>query len=307
MPLNEATLQRIEEWKAIAFEFAPLLMGEMVDAAVVADLRKRYDAFLARNPAPAGVTFTEMDMGGVRGVLATPDTVQGGRTLMYIHGGGYFSGGPDGYHGIAGHYAKMLGARVYMPDYRLAPEHRFPVPLDDTLTAYAWLVDQVGDASNIVISGDSAGGAMTVSVMLRAKRAGFPLPAGGVAISPWCNLEMNNPSYMTRDGIDPLCTRNILALMARTALGSMRPNDPDASPVYGDVRGLPPIMVQVGEAEVMLDDGIQLANHLAQNGVRTSLEVWPDMFHVWPVFSSIVPEGLQALESACAFLDRLFR
>ena len=109
----------------------------------------------------------------------------------------------------------------------------------------------------------------------------------------------------TRDGIDPLCTRDILVLMSRTALGRMRLNDPDASPVFADVRGLPPIMVQVGEAEVMLDDGIQLANHLAQNSVRTSLEVWPDMFHVWPVFSSIVPEGRQALESASAFLDRL--
>ncbi|PJG46505.1 esterase [Sphingobium sp. LB126] len=306
MPLNEATLRRIEDWKAIAFEFAPLLMEEAVDPAVVADLRKRYNDFLARDPAPEGVRFSEVDMGGVRGVLATPEGAKDNRTLLYLHGGGYFSGGPDGYHGIVGHYAKMLGARVYMPDYRLAPEHRFPAPLDDSLTAYQWLVDTVGDARHIAISGDSAGGAMTVSLMVRAKRASIPLPAGGVAISPWCNLEMNNPSYRTRDGIDPLCTRDILVLMARAALGSIRPNDPDASPVYADVRGLPPLLIQIGESEVMLDDSIQLANHLAQNGVRTSLEVWPGMFHVWPVFSSIVPEGRQALENGCAFLDRLF-
>lgn len=306
VPLNEATLQRIEDWKAAAFEFAPLLMDEAVDPAEVAAMRARYNAFLARDPAPAGVTFCEVDMGGVPGVLATPDRLENARTLLYLHGGGYFSGGPDGYHGIAGHYAALLGAKVYIPDYRLAPEHRFPVPLDDVLTAYGWLVSVVGDAGRIAVVGDSAGGAMTVSLMVRARNAGLPLPAAGIAISPWCNLEMDSPSYQTRHGIDPLCTRDVLQLMARAALGSIRPNDPDASPVHADVRGLPPVLVQVGESEVMLDDGIQLARHLAQHGVRTSLEVWPEMFHVWPAFSSIVPEGRQALETGSTFLARLF-
>ncbi|MDP3747396.1 MAG: alpha/beta hydrolase [Phenylobacterium sp.] len=304
MPLNEIALERLEGWKTAAMEFAPLLMGEPFDTPL-AELRRRYDQELARNLPPEGVSIAQVDMGGVPGTLVTPEGVKGDRALLYLHGGGYLTGSPSGYHGIAGHYAKMLGARVYLPDYRLAPEHPFPAALEDSLAAYRWLADHVGDTRNIVFAGDSAGGAMVVSTMVKARNASFPLPAGGVAISPWANLEMTGASYISRDGIDPLCNREILVLMARRALGGTLPNDPDASPVFADVRGLPPILVQVGESEVMLSDAMRLATHLADNRVRTSLEVWPGMFHVWPMFAGVLPEGLQALESASIFLDRV--
>lgn len=120
-------------------------------------------------------------------------------------------------------------------------------------------------------------------------KAGLPLSAGGVAISPWANLEMTGASHTTRDGVDPLCSREILALMARAILGTTRPNDPEVSPVFADVRGLPPILVQIGETEVMLSDAVWLASHLADSRVRISLEVWPDMFHVWPCLSTLFP------------------
>lgn len=305
MPLNEMVLERLKEWGTVAMDFAPLLTGAPLETPA-AELRARYDRFLARNLPPEGVEASPVDMGGVPGLLVAPERVRDDRTMLYIHGGGYFSGGPAGYVGIAGHYATLLGARVYLPDYRLAPEHLFPAPLTDVVAAYRWLVEQRGGARDLVIAGDSAGGAMTVSLMVKARNTGLPLPAGGVAISPWANLEMTGASYTTRDGIDPLCTREALLLMARAALGETLPNDPDVSPVFADVRGLPPVMVQIGEREVMLSDAIRLATHLAENRVHTSLEVWPGMFHIWPMFADILPEARQALESSSAFLDRAF-
>ncbi|OWQ95369.1 alpha/beta hydrolase [Sphingopyxis witflariensis] len=306
MPLNDAMRERLEGWKEVAMALAPLLLGEKL-AETPDVLRARYNQELARNLPPVGVTVSPADMGGVPGALVTPAEPREGRVMLYIHGGGYFSGGSAGYHGIAGHFAKLLGASVYVPDYRLAPEHLFPAPLDDVSKAYAWLAADPERAKRIVLAGDSAGGAMVVSAMVRARNAGLPLPAGGVAISPWANLEMTGASYTTRDGIDPLCSREILLLMARAILGTTRPNDPDVSPVFAEVRGLPPILVQIGESEVMLSDAIQLATHLADSRVRTSLEIWPDMFHVWPMFIDVIPEAREALESAVSFLDRRLR
>lgn len=303
MPLDDVVKKRVEDWKEAAMRFAPVLLGQELEATPDA-LRESYAQELGRNLPPEGVSFQSVDMGGTPGTVAIPDNVRGDRTLLYIHGGGYLVGSPSGYLGIAGHFATMLGARVYMPDYRLAPEHPFPAALEDTLAAYRWLLAEIGDARNIVFAGDSAGGAMVVTTMVKARNAGIALPAGGVAISPWANLEMTGASYTSRDGIDPLCTREALVMMARSALGTTRPNDPDASPVFADVRGLPPILVQIGESEVMLSDAMRLAMHLAENRVRMSLEVWPDMFHVWPMFASILPEGMQALETASAFLNR---
>lgn len=306
MPLNKATLERLEDWKNAAMALAPLLLGEEL-AETPDELRARYNRELARNLPPAGVSVSEVDMDGIPGALVIPDTPRDGRTMLYIHGGGYFSGGSAGYCGIAGHFAKRLGASVYIPDYRLAPEHPFPAPLDDVVKAYAWLRGNTRRADKIVFAGDSAGGAMVVSAMVRARNAGLGLPAGGVSISPWANLEMTGESYVTRSGVDPLCTRDILALMAQAVLGATRPNDPDVSPVFADVRGLPPILVQIGESEVMLSDAVRLATHLGDARVRTSLEIWPDMFHVWPMFVGVLPEADEALGSASDFLNRVLR
>ena len=135
-----------------------------------------------------------------------------------------------------GHFAKLLKAKLYMPDYRLAPEYPFPIPIDDTLAAYRWLLDEGHDPRSIVFAGDSAGGAMVVSVMVKARNAGLPLPAGGAAFSPWANLEHTGASATNRDGIDPLCTREMLMQMASLFLNGALPTDPDASPVFADCR-----------------------------------------------------------------------
>ena len=289
-------------WKAAFSDLAPHLRGEPSKVSIEA-ARQAYVRFLATNQPPKDVVIKEVKMGSVPGTWVAPVHSDSKRVMFYLHGGGYFSGSPAGYHGIAGQFAKRLQANVFMPDYRLAPEHPYPTPINDAFEAYRWLLEQGHDPGSIVFSGDSAGGAMVVSLMVAARNAGLPMPAGGVAISPWANLEHTGASMRNRDGIDPIVSKEALDLIARRFLNGALANNPEASPVFADVRGLPPILVQIGENEVMLSDAIRLATHLAENRVRTSLEVWPNMFHVWPIFADILPEGEQALVSAVRFLE----
>lgn len=254
-------------------------------------------------PAPEGVSFEQIELGSVPTMLVTPDNVIGNRALFYIHGGGYVHGGVKGYRGLAGRYAKLLRAKVYMPDYRQAPEHPYPTPIEDTFTAYRSLLDTVVDSRSLMISGDSAGGAMVVTIMKKARDTGAALPVAGVAISPWANLTHGGESTTVRDGIDPLVSTESLNQLARSFLAGTLPTDPDASPVFADVRGLSPTLIQIGENEVMLSDAIRLASHLGENRVRTSLEVWPGMFHVWHLLAGILPEADQALRNAVRFFD----
>ncbi len=306
MTFSPLVQTRLDAWVASAADFGPFLLGQKT-STTLHQQRQAYEQVLATHPIPPGVTCNDVDMGGVPSMVVVPDEITEDRVLLYIHGGGYVGGSARGYLGVAGHFANLLGAKVYLPDYRLAPEHPFPAPIDDTLQAYRWLLDQGNDPKSIVFSGDSAGGAMVVSVMVKARNAGLPLPAGGAALSPWANLEHTGASIDNRDGLDPQASRLGLTLLAKTFLNGALPTDPDASPVFADVRELPPILVQIGENEVMLSDAMRLATHLGENRVRVSLEVWPGMFHVWHMFAAILPEGMQALKNAAVFLDRAIR
>jgi acetyl esterase/lipase len=300
--MDDLVTNALKDWAASLVELAPVLKGENTTTSL-ASIRAAYTTMLARHPAPTGVDFEIVDLGGVSATLATPAELTNDAVLLYMHGGAYIVGEPAGYHGIAGNYAKLLGAKVYMPDYRLAPEHPFPTPIDDTLAAYKGLLNLGIPAERIVFAGESAGGAMVVSIMVAARNAGLPLPAGGTAISPWANLEHTGISMTNREGLDPLNTKAGLELLARTFLGKALPNHPLASPVFADVTGLPPIQVQIGENELMLSDAMRLATHLGNNRVRVDLEVWPGMFHAWHFYAAILPEARQALESSVRFLQ----
>ncbi len=300
--MNTEVKAAVQTWANSLSDLVPVLKG--IDTTTkMSDIRDAYAKMLGQNQPPAGVRFEAVDMGGVPATLVTPDELKTDAVLMYIHGGAYIVGRPDGYHGIGGNYAKMLGARVYMPDYRLAPEHQFPAPIDDTLRAYEWLLEQNIAASKIAFAGESAGGAMVVSVMVAAKSKGLPLPAVGSSISPWANLEHTGASMSNREGLDPLNSKAVLDILARAFLGGTLANHPLASPVFADVTGLPPILVQIGENELMLSDAMRLANHLADNRVRVNLEVWPGMFHAWHFYAGMLAEGQQALESSVRFIE----
>ncbi|MCF8483554.1 MAG: alpha/beta hydrolase [Rhodospirillum sp.] len=297
-PENQA---RLASWRKAAGPLGAILLGQSEqpwdDAR--ADYLHALDGLF---PPPEGVTFETVDMDGVSTMRVTPDDMIDGKVLFYIHGGGYVHGGSLAYRGLAGRYAKALKARVYVPDYRQAPEYPYPTPIADTFQAYRSLFGEGLDPAKVTISGDSAGGAMVVTIMRMARDAGVPLPAAGVAISPWADLTHSSKSQFERDGLDPICSREFLMLLARNFLGQTLPSDPDASPVYADVRGLPPVLIQIGENEVMLSDAMRLAAHLGENRVRTSLEVWPGMFHVWHLFGGM-PEADEALRNAVFFLE----
>ncbi|WP_312740408.1 alpha/beta hydrolase [Cedecea neteri] len=254
-------------------------------------------------PAVEGATFADVSLGGIGAMLVTPAEVIEGRVMIYIHGGGYVHGGVEAYRGLTGRYARALKAKVYTVDYRQAPEFPFPTPIDDVFQAYRALLEEGANPRSLMISGDSAGGAMVVTLMRKARDAGLALPAAAVAISPWANLTHSGTSAMVRDGLDPLCSVAFLNQLARSFLAGELPTHPDASPVFADVQGLSPTLIQVGENEVMLSDAIRLASHMSESRVRTTLEVWPEMFHVWHLFAGILPEADQALRNAIRFFE----
>jgi monoterpene epsilon-lactone hydrolase len=305
MPLSSHALALLASWQDAAIGVVEAVRGEGT-----LDWQEARDGYVDRLeallPAPEGVQFETVDMDGVPAMLVTPEIVEDERVLFYIHGGGYVHGGVRAYRGLAGHYARKLRAQVYVPDYRQAPEYPFPTPINDTFRAYRALLSQGHDASRIAISGDSAGGALVVTIMRKARDAGVPLPVAGVAISPWADLAHAGASAVSRDGLDPLCSVEFLNRLARIFLGDELVTHPDASPVHADVRGLSPILIQMGENEVMLSGGIALAERLAEQRVRMTLEVWPGMFHVWHSFVGQIAEADEALDNAAHFLNREF-
>lgn len=306
MQYSEQLQQALEGWKEAAQPFTLLLAGQPAPVSM-GQARANYTRFLQSLGSAEGTRSTDVDMGGVPGVMVEPESGPAtDRVLMYFHGGGYLYGSAAGYVNIGALFAKKLRAKVFLPDFSLAPEHPFPRPVDDSVAAYRWLLDQGHAPERLGLAGDSAGGALTVSVMTRARKHGLPLPAAGVSVSPWANLEHTGASMSTREGLDPVVAKEQLNILARAVLQGQLPNDPEASPVFADVRGLPPILVQVGENEVMLSDVIRLASHLAENRVATTLEVWPGLFHCWPLFAGILPEAEEAVDHAVHFLELAF-
>jgi acetyl esterase/lipase len=181
---------------------------------------------------------------------------------------------------------------VLLIAYRLAPENPFPAAVEDTLAAYRWLLRSGVRAQHIVVAGDSAGGGLTAAMLTALRVAGDPLPAGAVLLSPWTGLAATGESIRTRADIDPWLTQQRLGAMAQLYLAGKNPRNPLASPLYADLRGLPPLLIQVGNDEILLDDATRLAERAETAGVSVSLEVWDNMWHVFQAFASEIPEGL---------------
>jgi epsilon-lactone hydrolase len=228
------------------------------------------------------------------------------RVILYLHGGGFRLGSIDSHRDLMQRLSVATGARVLGIDYRLAPEHMFPAPVEDALAAYRWLLEAGVPPGCIAFAGDSAGGGLALSCLFAARTARLPLPCAAYLMSPWTDLAATGASFVSRADVDPLHQRPMILSMAKAYLApSGDPLDPLASPLYGDVGGLPPLLIQCGDCETILDDSVRLAECARNAGVNVELEIYPAMIHVFQAFGEL-SAAQRALAAAGSFLKRHF-
>ncbi len=271
--------------------------AQMAEAKDINDMR----AIMIEAQAPAGVTCTPVDAGGVSAEWSVADGADQDKVILYVHGGGYVMGSAGSHRDMTGRLSQAAGARVLSLNYRLAPEHPFPAPVDDAVAAYRWLLGQGIQASHIAIAGDSAGGGLALAALIAIRDAGEPLPAAGIGISPWVDMEGAGESMTTRAAVDPVVQKEGLLGMAKLYLGGADPKNPLAAPLHANLAGLPPLLIQVGDAETLLDDSTRITERARKADVDVTLKVWDEMPHVWHLFAPILPEGQQAIEEIGAF------
>lgn len=271
----------------------------------VEEQRATYEMAGSAMPVSPGVTVEEISLGGVPGLKLTPDTVEAGRTLLYFHGGGYVIGSPNTHKGMVSEIAKAMRATAYSMDYRMAPETPFPAAVEDGLASYKALLDAGVMAEKIVISGDSAGGGLTLATAASIREAGLPMPAALAPISPWANLANNGATYQTKADSDPMITQESIDGMAATYLNGTSATDLLASPVNADLSGFPPMLIQVGSEEVLLSDSTLLAARAGEAKVPVTLEIWPDMVHVFHYFFPMLTDARTAIARMGRWVDEV--
>lgn len=284
-------------------------------AAVVPDLgevRKLIDEYPAVDASTMehAATSTAVMADGVPAEWLIAAASSSRDRMLYIHGGSWMSGSLAGYRAHAGRLAEHTGCSVLNVDYRLAPENPFPAGLDDCFTAYCWMLDSgpdgEGPARRVFVAGDSAGGNLTLALLLKLRESELPLPAAAVALSPATDLTWSSPSIRERAVRDPVLRPERIETVVnayvqrRAAL-----EDPLVSPLYGDLAGLPPLMLQLGDAEILYDDSLRFADKARSAGVTVELDVWPEMPHVFQMFAPFLPAAGRALEGIGAFVRRI--
>ena len=283
--------------------------------AIIAEIR-------SRPPAPEGVTFAMMraaprrqefplagdvrvapvEAGGVPAEwVSTPNA--GDAVVLYFHGGGYALGSIESHRELAARIARAAAARVLVVGYRLAPEDPFPAAVDDAVAAYRFLLAEGIPSERIVAAGDSAGGGLAAALLLALKQAGVRQPAAAVLLSPWTDLSHSGESLQSRAALDPMVRRDLLERLADAYLGGADPRNPLISPLFGDLSGLPPLLIQVGTAEVLYDDAVRFAARARAAGVQVTLEPWDEMIHVFQMQASILPEAQEAIEAIGRFVS----
>jgi len=267
----------------------------------VAKMRADWDALFSS--CPLGATVEPAGAGGVDAVWLTAEHSAADRVVLYFHGGGYKLGSTRSHRDLMTRISAAARCRVLGVDYRLAPEHIFPAPVEDALAAYEWLLSRGIAAPHIALAGDSAGGGLAAALLLCLRKRQRPMPAAAVMLSAWTDLTAQSESYETRAALDPIHQRGMILGTARTYLGAHGdPENPMASPLFGDLRGLPPLLLQVGGRETVLDDSTRFAQKARAAGVDVQLEIYDDMIHVFQQFAGDLPEGGRAIESIGRFL-----
>jgi acetyl esterase/lipase len=265
---------------------------------------RRYYEEMVPFPWPDDVQVERVGAGGVPAAWISAPGGDNGRVILYLHGGGYVVGSVRTHGVMMAGMARASGARVLGLEYRCGPENPFPAAVEDSVAAYRWLISNGTDPSRVVIAGDSAGGGQTVATCMWLRYLGEPPPAAQVSISGWTDLTQTGESLITNAEVDPSVTKQRLERLTKVYMGDKDPSAPLASPIYGDFAGLPPLLAQVGSIEVLLDDSTRIVDRAKAAGVDATLEVWPDMPHVWHLFAPILKEGRESIESMGKFVRK---
>lgn len=273
------------------------------------DRRSAFEDMMADTPEPTRVQTRHVDADGVAADLILPARLHyspGSRAILFVHGGGFYGGSLRTHRNAAAALAKAASADVLLVDYRRVPEAAYPMQIQDTLTAYRWLLVSGYRSENIAIVGDSVGGNLAIEAVLRQMQARKPLPASVVLMSPVTDLAVTGASIDEYADRDPLISRAYLELLGKAYLGGVAPDDPQASPLYADMKGFPPLLIQVGSREALLDDSLRLARKAGQADVAVTLEIWPGMVHQWQLFPFWIRDGRRSNDNAAAFIESHF-
>jgi acetyl esterase/lipase len=268
----------------------------------IPEQRARMDALELVFLVPDGTEVEPATIGGIPGEWVRARRARNDAALLYLHGGGYVLGSPRSHRHLAAAISEATGLPLFVAEYRLAPEHPFPAAVHDAVAAYTGLLDSGIAPSKLAIAGDSAGGGLTIATLVALRERDAPLPACAIAISAWADLSQGGEAYRTRAKRDPMIRKEGLDGMAAAYLAGQDPKTPLASPVFANLAGLPPLLLQVGSEEALHDDTIALAARADAAGVEVSLETWGGMMHVWHFFHPMLSEGRDAVARAGAFV-----
>jgi len=251
---------------------------------------------------PDQIEVSPVTIDGIYAEWILPSQAKKDKVILYFHGGGYVTGTCQMHRAHVGKVVKGSGVGALLFAYRLAPEHPFPAALEDSVTAYRWLLAEGVSPSHIVFMGDSAGGGLCLATLIALRDQGIPLPAAAVALSPWTDLKCTGESYKTKLKVEPLAPTESWTVFSHYYVKGNDPCNPWISPLYGDLHGLPPILIHVGENEVLLDDSIRFAEKAKAAGVDVTLKVGEGMFHCYPVCAPLFPEARQAMDGIFTFI-----
>ncbi len=275
----------------------------MASRSTVAEWRALASAGSSQPRTPRGVSLQKTSVGEVPAEWLLPDGMDADRVILYFHGGAWVLGWYNSHRVMVSRLAKAARARAFAIDYRLAPEHPFPAALEDCLAAYRCLLALGVAPGRMVFAGNSSGGNLVLATLLKLKESGEPLPAAGVCLSPATNLAERGESFQTNARKEAILPPNFSSAGRLAYIENCDPRDPLVSPIFGDLHGLPPLLIQAGADEILLSDATSFAEKARQAGVQVTLEVYPGMWHVWQIYAPYLPEAEQALQSVAQFID----
>lgn len=292
----------------LTMKYRHLFKGQLRPAVIdkntsIEKMRRDCDETAARFFKPIeGVSFKSSDYPHLYAEWAEIKKAPREKAVLYFHGGGFVMGNARSHRNIVGNFVKHLGLKALVFDYRLAPEHQAPAAVNDSVAIYTWLLEKGYQPENIVFAGDSAGGGIALAALLKCKDDGIPLPCVCAVFSPCTDMTLSGESHITRATADPCIPKGANATYLSYYVGGGDPQHPYTSPLFGDLIGMPPIIIQVGNNETLRDDATHFAQKAKEAGVEIQIKVWKKMFHCFPLLAPMFPEASEALEEVCQFI-----